>query len=101
MEMAYDENVFQSLAGSVRAHNMTGVQVNLGRFCNLSCEHCHLEASPARTEMMDWNLFRKGPLLLVDIALDAQLVPVLPARVPWRLANETVDIYPVPRSRAC
>jgi radical SAM/Cys-rich protein len=29
-------------------------QVNLGLNCNLSCAHCHLEASPGRTEQMDW-----------------------------------------------
>ena len=29
-------------------------QVNLGLNCNLSCAHCHLEASPQRTESMDW-----------------------------------------------
>ena len=25
------------------------VQVNVGKLCNLSCEHCHVESSPART----------------------------------------------------
>ena len=28
------------------------LQVNLGRYCNLACIHCHVEAGPARTEMM-------------------------------------------------
>ena len=28
------------------------MQVNVTRKCNLSCAHCHLECSPARTEMM-------------------------------------------------
>ncbi len=28
------------------------LQVNLGRRCNLSCKHCHMEAGPARTEVM-------------------------------------------------
>ena len=30
----------------------TTLQLNLGRFCNLACTHCHVEASPKRTEMM-------------------------------------------------
>ncbi len=59
MEIAQGNNVFKSLAGSVRAHDVTGVQVNLGRLCNLSCEHCHLEASPDRTELMDWGVMLK------------------------------------------
>ena len=29
------------------------VQVNLGYLCNLSCVHCHVNAGPSRTELMD------------------------------------------------
>jgi MoaA/NifB/PqqE/SkfB family radical SAM enzyme len=29
------------------------LQVNLGYKCNQSCLHCHVNASPQRTEMMD------------------------------------------------
>lgn len=28
------------------------LQLNLGRFCNLACTHCHVESGPKRTEMM-------------------------------------------------
>ncbi|WCL50288.1 arsenosugar biosynthesis radical SAM (seleno)protein ArsS [Leptospira sp. GIMC2001] len=28
-------------------------QVNLGKWCNQACHHCHVDASPIRTEMMD------------------------------------------------
>lgn len=31
-------------------HKITVVQINLGRKCNLACHHCHVEASPKRTE---------------------------------------------------
>jgi len=37
---------------SLRAENLSVFQVNLGRWCNQSCAHCHVEASPARTETM-------------------------------------------------
>ena len=30
------------------------LQVNLGLRCNQQCVHCHLEASPDRTEIMEW-----------------------------------------------
>ena len=36
--------------------NRTGLntlQVNLGYLCNLSCTHCHVNAGPTRTELMD------------------------------------------------
>jgi radical SAM/Cys-rich protein len=31
----------------------TTLQVNVGFLCNLACRHCHLEAGPAREEIMD------------------------------------------------
>jgi len=49
-------NIFLSLAGPVQALDVTQLQVNLGRICNQSCAHCHLEASPERAEMMDWGV---------------------------------------------
>ncbi len=35
-----------------KTSTMTTMQVNLGKICNLACEHCHVEASPKRTESM-------------------------------------------------
>ena len=32
---------------------VTTLQLNLGYLCNLSCIHCHVNAGPKRTEMMD------------------------------------------------
>jgi MoaA/NifB/PqqE/SkfB family radical SAM enzyme len=29
------------------------LQVNLGLRCNLSCQHCHVNAGPKRTEQME------------------------------------------------
>lgn len=29
------------------------LQINLGYLCNLSCTHCHVNAGPSRTELMD------------------------------------------------
>ena len=28
------------------------LQMNLGRYCNLACIHCHVESGPTRKEMM-------------------------------------------------
>ena len=28
------------------------LQINVGSLCNLACKHCHVEAGPARTEIM-------------------------------------------------
>ncbi|MFA6544726.1 MAG: arsenosugar biosynthesis radical SAM (seleno)protein ArsS [Limisphaerales bacterium] len=35
------------------------LQINVGRKCNQTCRHCHVDASPARTEMMDAGTARR------------------------------------------
>ncbi len=37
----------------VRRTRLDTLQVNLGYLCNLSCTHCHVNAGPTRTELMD------------------------------------------------
>ncbi len=32
---------------------MSVMQINVGRLCNLACKHCHVEAGPNRTEVME------------------------------------------------
>ena len=41
-----DEAIKQALP------NIDIMQINVGRLCNLACKHCHMEAGPARTEVM-------------------------------------------------
>ncbi len=42
---------FQSkLSQPLTKQPITVVQINLGRRCNLACQHCHVEAGPHRTE---------------------------------------------------
>ena len=36
----------------LRAEAVEILQVNVGRLCNQACKHCHVDASPARTEIM-------------------------------------------------
>ena len=38
---------------ALRRSRLTTLQVNLGYRCNQSCLHCHVNAGPHRTEMMD------------------------------------------------
>src|SRR6266567_373722 len=37
---------------SLRAATVETLQVNVGKLCNQACKHCHVDASPARTEIM-------------------------------------------------
>lgn len=34
-------------------NNPSTFQVNIGKICNIACKHCHVEAGPNRTEIMD------------------------------------------------
>ena len=36
----------------LRASSVETLQVNVGKLCNQACKHCHVDASPARTEIM-------------------------------------------------
>jgi radical SAM/Cys-rich protein len=38
--------------GELRAASVDTLQVNVGRRCNQACRHCHVDASPTRTEVM-------------------------------------------------
>ncbi len=40
----------KNLHSTLIKQKITILQVNLGRRCNLACNHCHVEASPKRTE---------------------------------------------------
>jgi radical SAM/Cys-rich protein len=47
----------------IRRRALEALQVNLGYKCNQSCLHCHVAASPQRTEMMDSDTIA----LVVDV----------------------------------
>ena len=56
-------NVFEK---KLAAHHLTltrgrvqTLQVNVGRKCNQTCTHCHVDAAPWRTEMMPANVARR------------------------------------------
>ena len=38
---------------AIRRHRVETLQVNVGYRCNQTCVHCHVNAGPTRTEMMD------------------------------------------------
>lgn len=48
----FDRCLEECGAGPLRAAPIEVLQVNLGLRCNQSCTHCHLGASPARSELM-------------------------------------------------
>ncbi|MDP2005176.1 MAG: arsenosugar biosynthesis radical SAM protein ArsS [Rubrivivax sp.] len=57
---------------ALRRGTLDTLQVNLGYKCNQSCLHCHVNASPQRTEMMD-----AATIALVLDVLRVRQVPAL------------------------
>ncbi len=56
----------------IRRDRLTTLQVNLGYRCNQACSHCHVNASPQRTEMMD-----AATLALIPEVLVARRIAIL------------------------
>lgn len=48
----------------IRRRRLETLQINLGYRCNQSCVHCHVNAGPTRTEMMDAETLRLIPEVL-------------------------------------
>lgn len=63
-EGEFDARVRGERGGALHAVGIDTIQVNIGLMCNLACRHCHVEASPARREQMDWDTM----LLVLDAA---------------------------------
>jgi radical SAM/Cys-rich protein len=48
----FDERLRASNLFPLSATGITVLQINVGRLCNQSCRHCHVEAGPDRAEIM-------------------------------------------------
>ncbi|MDX8385191.1 MAG: arsenosugar biosynthesis radical SAM protein ArsS [Gallionella sp.] len=49
---------------AIHRRSLEVLQVNLGYKCNMSCLHCHVNAGPTRTEMMDADTLALIPQVL-------------------------------------
>lgn len=50
--MVFEQTVAEARL-DLRPLSIDTIQVNLGKLCNQACKHCHVDAGPKRTEMMD------------------------------------------------
>ena len=51
-ENPFDEELQRRGLDVLRRGPVTVLQVNVGKFCNQACHHCHVDAGPRRTERM-------------------------------------------------
>ncbi len=45
-------------------------QVNVGKMCNQTCKHCHVDAGPDRKEIMSWETMEQCLQVLANSAID-------------------------------
>jgi radical SAM/Cys-rich protein len=50
--MTFEKKLMQVGQWPLRAAGVETLQVNVGKLCNQTCRHCHVDAGPTRTEMM-------------------------------------------------
>ena len=67
-EASFAERMQQSPQGKLSRASVGTLQINLGKVCNQACHHCHVDAGPKRTELMNeqtamrlMELLRKSP----------------------------------------
>ena len=65
----FGQSVHQVHGDDLKSEAVQTIQVNLGLLCNLSCRHCHVEATPKRTEIMTWETMQ-SVLRLVEALAD-------------------------------
>jgi len=66
---------FEAMAGALRPGALEIFQVNLGKLCNMTCRHCHVDAGPDRTDAM-----------MADAVVDATIAAIRRSRA------HTVDL---------
>lgn len=71
---SFQETLERQRLAPLRAHGIDTLQVNVGKLCNQTCIHCHVDAGPHRSEMMDRETFdacieavKKHDIPVVDI----------------------------------
>jgi len=70
----FDLTIIDTIGLPLVANSIEKIQVNIGLQCNHLCTHCHVEATPERKEMMDWEIMR----LIVEVAdaLELKLIDI-------------------------
>ena len=91
---AFDELLARHGCGPLEARTIEVLQVNVGKLCNQTCAHCHVDAGPDRREVMGRQtaeqvieLLRRNPgIPTLDITGGA---PELNAQFPFLAAQAT------------
>lgn len=67
----FQDEVLAGRGEPLGAEGIEVLQVNLGFRCNMACKHCHVEAGPARSEMMGGETADRVVSVLADSGIPA------------------------------
>jgi radical SAM/Cys-rich protein len=70
----FDEQIKKSTGDYLHNNDIETLQVNVGLKCTHYCTHCHLEASPERTEKMEWPTMQR--IIDATTTFDCKLVDI-------------------------
>jgi len=51
----FEQCIIDATHQPLHCQDLGTIQINLGFLCNQTCKHCHVDASPKRTEQMSWQ----------------------------------------------
>jgi radical SAM/Cys-rich protein len=64
----FEDRIASITGDGLYSESINVLQVNLGLRCNQVCAHCHVDASPERTEVMEWPTMEH----LIEVARSVQ-----------------------------
>jgi radical SAM/Cys-rich protein len=70
----FDQKIVECAGRPLHSERISIVQVNVGLVCNQQCVHCHVAASPKRSEQMNWETMEQ--VLRVARQIDCNLLDV-------------------------
>jgi radical SAM/Cys-rich protein len=56
--MPFEQRIAGAGLAPLKARAISVFQINVGKFCNQTCRHCHVDAGPTRTEQMSKHTAR-------------------------------------------
>lgn len=62
----FELKIHDTLTEGLISEEISTLQINMGRTCNLACGHCHLECSPVRSEQMPETVMEEVLFLTGD-----------------------------------
>ncbi len=67
MENRFEERIAEITGRGLFSDDIEVIQLNLGLRCNQCCVHCHVDASPERSEEMPWSVMERACEIINEV----------------------------------